>query len=491
MKNVFIRIPISCNVICFILRSIFISVFISIIFREAAFGYDHQKGAEKLGCLHCHFAPPTKPPGEKPSTITSIKSDSSQWCVSCHAFEAKSIHPIAIDASSTCGLPLESGQKIGCLTCHSPHQEATASEPWITSSLQMTATESNQTFLLISKNTSGELCRKCHSNLDSIKPGESLHLPRSFESRSFVGSTACQGCHPKIYDEWKKTPHARMTRRLGDVEAASGIPADQFERPIESIKFVLGSHFVHRFVAEATGTLVVLPKILDIQTGQWLPIKDYGWTKRFWLKQCAGCHSTGFSAENDRFVEAGVGCESCHGQGLNHVRTGSKDFIVNPARLSAERKEMVCESCHTSGVDNSGRFLFPIGFKPGDDLTTFYSGLTPKPGQDQSNFIGDESLADRHRQWDFLKNRLFLAKGLTCDYCQNFRNFQTASNSDYLTHDQYCLTCHFNKNQHPSNNPGTSCTTCHPPLTNASGTAFSIHDHKFSFQAPPPPDRNK
>jgi hypothetical protein len=247
---------------------------------------------------------------------------------------------------------------------------------------------------------------------------------------------------------------------------------------------------VHRFVAEASGTLVVLPRIFDRHEKKWLTIKDYGWHKRYWLKQCAGCHTTGFQAGSDTFIEPGVGCESCHGPALNHVRTGAKEFVVNPAKLDPDRREMVCESCHTSGVDNTGEYCFPIGYRPGEDLTKYFAGLTPKPGQDSTTFLGDETYADRRRQWDFLKSRLFLAKGLTCDYCQNFRNYKTNPGSDYLTHDQYCLTCHTDRENHPAASPGstvipgTNCTSCHAPMVTKSGEAFSIHDHKFCFECP-------
>jgi len=300
----------------------------------------------------------------------------------------------------------------------------------------------------------------------------------------FAGSKACQKCHAEIYELWRKTPHALMTRPFEAVPLVKEIPPGQFEYPLEKIKYVLGSHFVHRFVAEASGTLVVLPKIFDRNLKTWLSVRDYGWQKRFWLKQCAGCHTTGFSPENETFIEAGVGCESCHGPALNHARTGAPEFVVNISKLDPDRQEMVCESCHTSGIDNSGQYAFPIGFKPGADLTKFFSGLTPKPGQDSTTFFGDETYEDRRRQWNFLKSRLFLAKGLTCDYCQNFRNFQTASGSEYLTHDQYCLTCHFEKTNHPEKDPGKNCTVCHAPKQTKSGKAFSIHDHKFSFESP-------
>lgn len=314
-----------------------------------------------------------------------------------------------------------------------------------------------------------------------------LEAPLCAVSFEYAGSQACSPCHPDIYELWKKTPHAQMARPLADQKILHEIPREQFEWPFDQIKYVLGSHYVSRFVAVSSGTLVILPKIFDLYQKKWLTVRDYGWQKRSWLKQCAGCHTVGFNSEKDTFLELGVGCESCHGPALNHVRTGAPEFVVNPAKIDPDRREMICESCHTSGVDTTGNYAFPVGFRPGDDLTKFFFGLTPKPGQDQTTFFGDETYADRRRQKDFLRSRLFLAKGLTCDYCQNFRNIKTNPGSDYLTHDQYCLTCHVDREAHPKSSPGKNCIQCHAPRLEKTGQAYSIHDHKFSFEKPPKP----
>lgn len=465
-----------------------LSIYTAIIFlffltstAKAEVFVDHQKLAQEAGCFKCHYMPPQSASGTIKTTLNpSLKADAGKWCLSCHSMEARTLHPTGIKANSNAGLPLEDGKMVSCLTCHSPHNPAIATEPWAPPIISQETENGYKTFLLNSKNTNGQLCSKCHPDGADIAR-EGMHRPRAFENRSYAGSNSCQTCHADIFDQWKRTPHARMTRKLEDVENHSEIPVEELGIPREEVAWVLGSHYVYRFVAEASGTLVVLPKIWDKKDKKWLPVTDYGWKNRYWLKQCAGCHTTGFSSENDSFVESGVGCESCHGPGLNHTRTGSKEFITSLKTISFDRREMICESCHTSGLDNSGEYHFPVGFKPGDDLEKFYSGLTPKPGQSPENFSGDESYQDRRRQWDFLKSRLFLASGLTCDYCQNFRSYDTKGGSKYLSHDEYCLTCHTDRLDHPEESPGTNCTACHQASMNASGS-FSIHDHKFSFE---------
>ena len=97
------------------------------------------------------------------------------------------------------------------------------------------------------------------------------------------------------------------------------------------------------------------------------------------------------------------------------------------------------------------------------------------------NFTGDETYEDRRRQWEFLQTRLFLASGLTCDYCQNFRNVKTPDAAEFLTHNQYCLTCHTDMHDHPEESPGTNCNVCHQPTRHLNGN-LSIHDHRYKFE---------
>jgi hypothetical protein len=308
------------------------------------------------------------------------------------------------------------------------------------------------------------------------------YLGKASDTQDYVGSLKCAECHSDIYDEWQLSQHARMGRSVEEIKQLQPIPFNELEVEEDAVVMVLGSHYVHRFVAEHEGKLVVLPKIWDIREKRWLETYDYGWRSKEYLTECAGCHTTGYSAKHGRFVEAGIGCEACHGPGAKHAQSEAAADIVSAKNTSAERLEMVCMSCHTSGMDNSYTFSFPVGYRPGEDLKEYFSGLTPKPGQTPENFAGDESYEDRLRQWEFLKPRLLLASGLTCDYCMNFRDVKSAGGAEFLTYDQYCLTCHGDMADHPAESPGTNCTVCHKPSRNLHDGVMSIHDHKFRFE---------
>ncbi len=441
--------------------------------------FDHDQAAAMQKCATCHGAA-TPDPRQTRTVAPVILASGSAWCATCHHERTGGSHPLGMTAQASPSLPLDENGRMVCLTCHSPHRPALASTAWVPESVAAPVNGSYPTFLLLERTTQGELCRRCHSQTRRQGP---VHGSGRLMLGAYAGSTACRACHEGIYTEWQRTPHALMTRPPTAVASFADLPETGFGLGRNQVKFALGSHWVHRFVLDATGTLIMAPGILDRQTGAWLKVKDYGWKQREWTRECAGCHTTGFDPESRGFVEPGVGCEACHGPSKSHAVSGAKTLTVNPARLDADRREMVCESCHTSGLDRTGRFHFPAGYRPGDDLRQFFFGLTPKPGQDATNFNGDETYADRRRQWDFLKSRLFLAQGLTCDYCQNFRSFKTASGSKYMSHDQYCLTCHTTLVDHAP--AGTSCIACHAPSRTADRRAWSIHDHKFCFEAPP------
>jgi hypothetical protein len=111
-----------------------------------------------------------------------------------------------------------------------------------------------------------------------------------------------------------------------------------------------------------------------------------------WNDNCIFCHNVapdpGLEAVSGHFesrvAELGVACEACHGPGSEHVRANASPVrryalhagddadptIVNPSRLSSERRSEVCGRCHGQRItDDVGRFLaHGDPFVPGDAL---------------------------------------------------------------------------------------------------------------------------
>jgi len=338
------------------------------------------------------------------------------------------------------------------------------------------------TYFLRMSNTEGQLCFSCHIR-EEVDRGH-LEVPTEFE-RNYTGSKPCKRCHEDIFLEWKKTSHARTLqdpRENPQALAAVFSGNESFKR--EDVEIVIGVHWTQRYVVNRGGEL-------KIARGVW-SLSDSTWTRSFWREQlwkeyCAGCHLTGYDPYEDAYVEKGVGCEMCHGPGANHVRSGKRGDIVNPALLEKRLAGSICASCHTSGHDRTGQFRYPVGYLPGQDLGQYYRGLLPHVGQGDDTFKGDGTLEDRLRSFAFWLGQLFRPSRILCKQCKSL-HILLADEGDAdvvdLTLAQYCLSCHEELHENPehklTSGKDVDCHSCHTPLTDRLGRP-SIHDHKYEF----------
>ena len=114
--------------------------------------------------------------------------------------------------------------------------------------------------------------------------------------------------------------------------------------------------------------------LIELPLG-WYPDKGGEWgmapgsdtehpqTRRFVSYKCMFCHNSypDIPAANQApgsepiflgELPRGIDCQRCHGPGREHVRTAGQASMVNPAKLSSERRMEVCMQCHletTSG----------------------------------------------------------------------------------------------------------------------------------------------
>ena len=82
-------------------------------------------------------------------------------------------------------------------------------------------------------------------------------------------------------------------------------------------------------------------------------------TKRDRDPTCVGCHVTGFlrpGGTRDVTVATGrlreVGCEACHGAGIDHVIAQEKKTDDKKTGVSRKVPESVCLGCHTRDQTN-------------------------------------------------------------------------------------------------------------------------------------------
>ncbi|NOY86029.1 MAG: hypothetical protein GXP52_01845 [Deltaproteobacteria bacterium] len=317
---------------------------------------------------------------------------------------------------------------------------------------------------------------------------------RAVGLENYVTSTACKECHEKIYNQWKKTPHARMLRNAfkdpSAIEATGFGPDIPFKK--SDIYFTIGSHWIQKYLTLLGGQFYVLPKYWNIAEAKWEPYSIWNWKQNPYPITCNGCHAVGFDPQTRSYAEESITCEACHGPGSKHVEAGGDPaLIVNPAKLDKRHRDMICEACHTDGKDKKTRsFPFPVGFKPGDDLTDYYTDFfMPKP-KSKGWYWGDMSYKERHRMFMYWQTK-FYATDRACDIC-GFDRGITVSEHRMMSRSEYCGTCHRKiypaYEEHSMHTEAQAeCADCHVPTVTDNGDRYSIHDHKFDFSRPAMP----
>ncbi len=188
-------------------------------------------------------------------------------------------------------------------------------------------------------------------------------------SATFVGSTACAGCHAVQHAAWTTSQHARAMQHasgatvLGDFNDAKytrdGVTSTFFTRDGRyyvrtdgpdgrladfEVKYTFGVEPLQQYLVELPGgRLQALAVTWDTRAARdggqrWfrqypdekLDFRDeLHWTRasQNWNGMCADCHSTdvrkGYDAAKDAFdtlwAEINVGCEACHGPASAHL----------------------------------------------------------------------------------------------------------------------------------------------------------------------------
>lgn len=197
---------------------------------------------------------------------------------------------------------------------------------------------------------------------------------------------------------------------------------------------------------------------------------------------CLNCHTSGMQppvAGTDNkfsgapFAHGGITCERCHDSSEGHLHR--KGAIVNPAKLSAERRDAICMECHfegTAAVEQPGKHLYD--FRPGERLSDFVHYFLRSSNQAQT----PQALT----QFEALSLSECKRKSgdkMWCGSCHD-PHAEPAASERSAYYRGKCLACHgaaFAAKHHPDK---PDCTSCHMPALPSKDVAhFQGTDHRI------------
>ena len=198
---------------------------------------------------------------------------------------------------------------------------------------------------------------------------------------------------------------------------------------------------------------------------------------------CLNCHTSGLQApvagtdskySGKPFLHGGITCQRCHGEGAGHG-TADVSAIVNPAKLSPERRDAICMECHFEGtvaVAQAGKQLYQ--FQPGERLADYIHYFLVSDGQAQK--------AQAVSQFEALSLSACKRKSgdkMWCGSCHDPHSEpSTAEKAAYYR--GKCLSCHgeaFAAKHHPDK---ADCVACHMPALPSKDVAHTeATDHRI------------
>jgi predicted CXXCH cytochrome family protein len=330
--------------------------------------------------------------------------------------------------------------------------------------------------------------------------------------KAYVGSKVCKSCHLEHYDAWQRTLHSKMLQDAvanADVlvteidpkvikedfkliEKKLKVPLDSVMIPdIKDVKYTIGSQWKQRYLVKKGDDYFIAPTQFNIDTGRWVNYHDHDWDKRPWLLKCGGCHATGVDLEKKEFVEPGVGCEACHGAGSHHAALPATELfekratIVNPSKLTGGVATQICGSCHNRGKATQKKGAgWPVGYKPGKALETYYRSIGPGDKHLYSNGYSK----GHHQQYIDWKTSKHADSGINCITCHTVHELgnPTFSGKTKVRGDQLCTSCHEQTSRvgaHKIHSFG-NCANCHMPRIAKSADAGDIRSHNFKVILP-------
>jgi Cytochrome c554 and c-prime len=328
---------------------------------------------------------------------------------------------------------------------------------------------------------------------------------------SYIGNETCARCHASIYDSYKRTPMAHASgpaiedlKPADFVHAKSGVhyriypeggnvwlsfqrPGDPSVNDKRQLLYFIGSGRRGRsYLFVVDGFVFESPVNWYADRQVWDMAPAYGEAREIPMNlpaytSCLQCHTSGMRSpvkgtENEYptppFSQDGVGCERCHGPSAAHTKGAA---ILNPVKLSPERRDSVCMQCHLEGnvaIERPGRHAYD--FRPGDILDDYVRHYV---------FAGNRSSGlGANSQFEALAQSACKKKSgdsMSCMSCHN-PHYSPSADERASYFRGKCIACHgaaLGAKHHPEN---PDCTACHMPSSLSTDIAHTeVTDHRI------------
>lgn len=351
----------------------------------------------------------------------------------------------------------------------------------------------------------------------------------------YVGSAACTRCHVEATETYH---HTAMSVSMLPVDVAAEPPDGTFEHPLSgrryevlrrdgalwhieskltkrepivlaeyAAKYVVGSGRHSRtYLVEAEGFLVESPITWYSERKQWAMSPGYDRAEHLGFERATGqgcleCHAgrtapIGKSLHRMDVFESAIGCERCHGPGSLHVEkhraadivktaqsaVGSDLTIVNPAALSRDLAEAICQQCHLrSNASIVARRHRLSDFRPGLPLTQFRHDFRLELPETPLTVVS-------HVEQMHLSRCYQGSDTMSCRTCHN-PHAEKGMERSSLHFNTVCKTCHADRPctatraERDRSTPAENCIQCHMPRGDTEIPHLAFTHHRISRHA--------
>jgi tetratricopeptide (TPR) repeat protein len=360
-----------------------------------------------------------------------------------------------------------------------------------------------------------------------VTDGDITYLNTALDVK-YVGTESCVDCHEEIYNVYIESQTGRSMSRMSSSNIIEEFPQkeavydtsrnfyyemirrdDRFyqreyrlddvgnivHERVEEAQYIIGSgKDLRMYFYQDNGMYYQLPLTWYTHENMWDMSPGYSEFNnvrfsRYVSPMCFSCHNGHMelsSTANNRYngkIHLGIGCESCHGPGDLHVRQEYKEdinlpfensvTIVNPPKLSPQRRIDVCQQCHLEGQAwalNGDNTWFD--FRPGMLLKTHRSVYSPSD-------VKKETFRVANSAYRLSLSRCFDGSHSTmsCDLCHDPHRMNITMTVEYNR--KNCQKCH-----PPQSLPGeksrfahsktNDCIPCHMKRTGTDNTLHGV-----------------